>query len=134
MADVTRDGISELVVDENFGPAAIGFDAELDEFGKVDAKIGKVFSFSRGIKIGEVKVRSGYATFCAEGDPDGGAFAEEVDVGQLAGCGTFGVVIFYRSLEGKMIGVDLAEVLHIGERDGGGGWLHRDVLVADLVQ
>lgn len=75
MPDVAGDGVGELVVDKNLCAAAVGFDAELDEFGKVDAKIGEVFSFTRGIKIGKVEVRSGYATFCAEGYPDGGAFA-----------------------------------------------------------
>ena len=133
MPDVTGDGISELVVDENLCVAAVGFDAEFDEFGKVDAKIGEVFSFSRGIEIGKVEVHSGYATFCAEGNPDGGAFAEEVDAGLLAGGGTFGVVISNRGFKGKMVGVDLTEVADIGEHDGGGGWLHRDILFADLV-
>ena len=134
VADMPGDGVSELVVDEDSGVAAVGLDAQLDELVKVDAKIGKVFSFSRRIEIGEVEVHVGDAAFCAEGDPDGRAFAEEVDVGRLAGRGAFGVIISDGRLERKMIGVDLAEVADVCEHDGRGGRLHGDILFADLVK
>ncbi len=110
------------------------FDAKLDELVEVDAKIGKVFPFSRRIEISEVQVHIGDAAFCTEGDPDRRAFAEEVDAGHLAGGGAFGVVIANGRLKGKMIGVDLAEVAHIGEHDGRRGGLHGDIFVADLVK
>jgi len=134
VADMPGDGIGELVVDEDLCAAAVGFDANLDELVEVDAKVGEVFSFSRRIVIGEVEVRCGDAAFCAEGDPDGGALAEEVDAGLLAGGGAFGIIISDACFEGKMVGVDLAEVADVGEHDGGGGGLHGDIFGADLVE
>ena len=132
VSDMPGNSVSELVVDKDSGLAAVGLDAHLDELVKVDAKIGKVFSFSRCIEISEVEVHIGDAAFRAEGDPDGRAFAEEVDTGHLAGRGAFGVVISDGCLERKMIGVYLAEVADIGEHDGWGRGLHGDILFADL--
>src|SRR5580704_6351459 len=65
VADMPGDGVSELVVDEDSGVSAVGLDAQLDELVKVDAEIGKVFSFSRRIEIGEVEVHIRDAAFCA---------------------------------------------------------------------
>lgn len=134
VADMPGDGIGELVVNENSGLAAIGLDAQLDELVKVDAKIGKVFSFPGSIEIGEIEVHIGDAAFCAKGDPDGCAFAEKIDAGHLAGCGAFGVVISDSRLKRKMIGVYFAEVADVGERDSRGRRLHGDILFADLVE
>src|SRR5580658_458059 len=81
MADMPGDCVSELVIDEDPGLAAVGFDAQLDELVKIDAKIGKVFSFSRSIEIGKVEVHVGDTALCAEGHPDSRPFAEEIDAG-----------------------------------------------------
>lgn len=80
-----RYGIGKLVIDKNLCLTAVGFDADLDKFGKVNTEVGEIFHFSRGIKVGEVEVGGGDAAFCAEGDPNGGVFAEEIDPAHLAG-------------------------------------------------
>ena len=84
--DMAFDRIGEFVVEKDLCPAAVGFDAEFDVIVEVgDAECGQVFAFAGSIIVGEEEVDGGDAAFGADGYPDGGAFAEEVDAAELAG-------------------------------------------------